>query len=225
MTYPLINGEEINGATDTASSSAGQLYAASVPEATAHGTAVAVAGLNSQTIVIAREGSALAQHGAHWLIRATPSGTNLAVSAASLGPTVVHGAPTAKGSATVQARGLDPTTSHGEARATLVSVVRAAGSCTTLHATARAVAAARAAGAAETSHGRASAVAVLHASGGLVSRIGIPSIASAAIGLSALGGTETRHGISRVGSTGVRAFPGSTGARHGKPTLLRSTPC
>lgn len=222
MTYPLINGAEINGA---ASSPAGQLYAVSVPETTAHGTAAATAGPNNQTIVIAREGSALAQHGAHWLIRATPLGTNLAVSAASLGPTVVHGAPTAKGSATVRAQGLDPATSHGGARATLVSVARAAGSRTTLHATARAMAAVRAVGTAETSHGRASAVAVLHASGNLVGRIGIPFIASAAIGLSALGGTETRHGISRVGSTGVRAFPGSTGARHGKPTLLRSTPC
>lgn len=222
MTYPLINGEEINGA---ASSPDGQLYAASVPEATAHGTAVAVAGLNSQTIAIAREGSALTQHGAHWLTRTTPLGTNLAASVASLGPTVVHGALAAKGSTTVLAQGLGPATSHGKVRATLVSVARAAGSCTTLHATPRAMAVARAAGAAETCHGRTSAVAVLHARGGLVGRIGTPSIASAAIGLSALGGTETQHGISRVGCTGVRAFPGPTGARHGKPTLLRNTPC
>lgn len=112
MTYPLINGAEINGMAGD-SSGARKLYAASVPEATAYGTAVAVMEAPvGPDIAIARQSGPRTTHGIPTAFYTPAASADRAVAARSA-PSTAHGRPGAKEFTPLQAAGALPTVMHG----------------------------------------------------------------------------------------------------------------
>lgn len=223
MTYPLINGAEINGMAG-ASSGARKLYAASVPEATAYGTAVAVMEAPvGPDIAIARQSGPRTTHGIPTAFCAPAASAARAVAAARSAPSTAHGRPGAKELTPLQAAGALPTVMHGTVSA--ASAVRALGASSTQHARADALAIVRASGTRGTSHGTAGAAAALSAAGNLATRSGAHTIVSPVIRISAIGHGGSQHGTSRIGRVGMYAFSSLAGMRHGKPTVLRGNIC
>lgn len=228
MTYPLINGSEING-SETSIQGPGTrhgtpkasaiLHAAGAAPATTHGEATAKQGYD---VVLKPAGRMVARHGTPLAAHTPVSVGRTVLQAASSGIVTRHGAPAVKGSVSLQAVGHAPSTRHGTPGA--VAFLLAQGHLATRHGTPKAATALRPAGHCTTAHGAARAVAVLHAAGHLATKHGLPGRTASAV-LLAQGHLDTRHGSPRIGRLVLHAFATAPGVRHGKPIILRSAQC
>lgn len=228
MTYPLINGSEINGSENSSQGPgtrhgiprlAAVLHAVGAAPVTAHGVPAAKQGYD---VVLKPAGRMVARHGTP-LAAHTPVSVGLTVlQAASSGIVTRHGAPVAKSSVSLQADGQAPSARHGTPGA--VAVLLAQGHLVTAHGAPGAAAALRQAGHCTTAHGAPRAAAVLHAAGHLATKHGSPGRTASGV-LLAQGHMDTQHGAARVGAIILHAFATAPGVRHGKPIILRSAQC
>ena len=228
MTYPLINGSEINGSENSSQGPgtrhgiprlAAVLHAAGAAPATTHGEATAELGYD---VVLKPAGRMAARHGTPLAVHAPVSVGRTVLQAASSGIVPRHGAPVAKSSVSLQADGQAPSARHGTPGA--VAVLRAQEHMAAQHGTPRAAAVLRPAGHCAASHGAPRAAAVLHAAGHLATKHGSPGRTASAV-LLAQGHMDTQHGAARVGAIILHAFATAPGVRHGKPIILRSAQC
>ncbi len=228
MTYPLINGSEINGSGSSVQGPgtrhgiprlAAVLHAAGAAPVTAHGVPAAKLGYD---VVLKPAGRMAARHGTPLAVHAPVSVGRTVLQAASSGIVTRHGAPVAKSSVSLQADGQAPSARHGTPGA--VAVLLAQGHLVTAHGAPGAAAALRPAGHCTTAHGAPRAAAVLHAAGHLATKHGSPGRTASAV-LLAQGHMDTQHGAARVGAIILHAFATAPGVRHGKPIILRSAQC
>lgn len=228
MTYPLINGSEING-SESSSQGPGTrhgtpkvlvvLHAAGAAPATAHGMPAAKQGYD---VVLKPAGRLATRHGTPLAVSTPVTVGRTVLQAVSSGIVTRHGVPAVKGSVSLQAVGHAPSTRHGTPGA--VAFLLAQGHLATQHGTPKAATALRPAGHCTTAHGTARAAAVLHAAGHLATKHGSPGRTASAV-LLAQGHMDTQHGAARVGAIILHAFATAPGVRHGKPIILRSAQC
>ena len=228
MTYPLINGSEINGSENSSQGPgtrhgiprlAAVLHAVGAAPSTTHGEATAELGYDA---VLKPAGRMVARHGTPLVASTVATVGRTVLQVASSGVVTRHGAPVAKSSVSLQADGQAPSTQHGTPGA--VAVLRAQEHMAAQHGTPRAAAVLRPAGHCTTAHGAARAVAVLHAAGHLVTRHGLPGRTASTV-LLAQGHSDTRHGSPRVGRLVLHAISTAPSVHHGKPVVLRGRQC
>lgn len=228
MTYPLINGSEING-SESSSQGPGTrhgtpkvlvvLHAAGAAPATTHGEATAELGYDA---VLKPAGRLATRHGTPLAVSTPVTVGRTVLQAASSGIVTRHGVPAVKGSVSLQAVGHAPSTRHGTPGA--VAFLLAQGHLATQHGTPKAATALRPAGHCTTAHGTARVVTLLHAAGHLATKHGLPGRTASAV-LLAQGHLDTRHGSPRIGRLVLHAFSTAPNVRHGKPIVLRGTQC
>ena len=228
MTYPLINGSEINGSENSGQGPgtrhgiprlAAVLHAVGAAPVTTHGEATAELGYD---VVLKPAGRMVARHGTPLVASTVATVGCTVLQVASSGIVTRHGAPVAKSSVSLQADGQAPSARHGTPGA--VAVLLAQGHLVTAHGAPGAAAALRPAGHCTTAHGAPRAAAVLHAAGHLATKHGSPGRTASAV-LLAQGHMDTQHGAARVGAIILHAFATAPGVRHGKPIILRSAQC
>lgn len=228
MTYPLINGSEINGSENSSQGPgtrhgiprlAAVLHAVGAAPATTHGEATAELGYDA---VLKPAGHMDTRHGTPLVVSTVATVGRTVLQVASSGVVTRHGAPTAKGFISLQADGQAPSARHGTPGA--VAVLLAQGHLVTAHGAPVAAAALRPAGHCTTAHGAPRAAAVLHAAGHLATKHGSPGRTASAV-LLAQGHMDTRHGSPCIGRLVLHAFSTAPNVRHGKPIVLRSAQC
>lgn len=229
MTYPLINGAEINGVEGGGSGHT----------STAHGTPKVVAVLHAQGHLTTQHGTAAAKLGYDMVLR--PSGTRgthhgnpmlvytpvtagvTVLQAASSGVVTRHGTATVTSARTLHAVGAVPNTQHGTP--TVVVVLQAHGHLATQHGTPSGASVLRPAGHCGTAHGAPRVTSVLRAAGHSGTRHGAPSAKAAVTLLVAHGHVGTQHGTPRVGAMTLRAFSTPPSTRHGRALVNLGATC
>ena len=229
MTYPLINGTEINGAEGGESGHT----------STAHGLPNAVAVLHVQGHLtthhatpsaqlgydmILRPSGALGTHHGNAMLVYTPGIVGATVlQAASSGVVTRHGTATVTSTRTLQAVGAAPNTQHGTPSARVV--LHAHGHLASQHGTPSAVCALRLVGHCGTAHGAQRVTSVLRAAGHSGTRHGVPSAKEAAAIIVAHGHGGTQHGTPRVGVMTLRALSTPPSSRHGRALVNLGATC